>query len=173
MHVRSHIDLPGPIAESNRKAGALAMAIQTTLPDIFNQAKVSHQFFQQNVPALVRMFKITREQARVIVGSCPTYQDLALPFMGTGVNSWGLESLQLWQTDVTHYAPFRRLKYIHVSIDTFSGAVFTLAHAGEKAKDVIWHFLLAFSTLSITQAIKRDNGNFFCKEGSPYPQESP
>lgn len=61
-HVRSHTDLPGPVTEGNWRADILAMAVQTTLPDIFNQVKLSHQFFHQNVPALVQMFKITREQ---------------------------------------------------------------------------------------------------------------
>lgn len=36
-----------------------------------------------------------------------------------------------------------------------SGALFASAHAGEKTKDVIQHFLLAFSTLGILQT---DNG---------------
>lgn len=56
-----------------------------------------------------------------------------------------------------HYASFGRLKYIHVSIDTFSGAVFASAHMDKKAKDVKRHFLLAFSTLGIPQTIKTDN----------------
>lgn len=42
-----------------------------------------------------------------------------------------------------------------MSIDTFSGAAFISAHAGEKIKDVIQHFLPAFSTLGIPQI---DNG---------------
>ncbi|RMC20406.1 hypothetical protein DUI87_01256 [Hirundo rustica rustica] len=134
------------------------MAVQDTLPDVFNQAKLSHQFFPQNVPALVQIFKITREQARAIVGSCPSCQNFALPSMGAGVNPRGLESLQLWQTDVTHYATFGRQKYINVSIDTFSGTIFASAHSGEKGKDAIRHLLLAFSTLGIPQAIKTDNG---------------
>ncbi|TRZ06978.1 hypothetical protein HGM15179_020130, partial [Zosterops borbonicus] len=54
MHVRSHTDLPGSVTEGNWGANALAMAVQTTLPDIFNQAKLSHQLFHQNVPALTR-----------------------------------------------------------------------------------------------------------------------
>ncbi|TRZ08459.1 hypothetical protein HGM15179_018652, partial [Zosterops borbonicus] len=128
MHVRSHTDLPGPITEGNWRADVLAMAVQTTLPDIFNQAKLRHQFFSQNVPALIYIFKITQEQTRAIVGSCPNCQDFALTSMGA-------RSLQLWQTDITHYSPFGRQKYIHVSIDMFSGAIFALTHTGEKTKD--------------------------------------
>lgn len=59
MHVRSHTNLPGPIAEGNRKADALTMPTQlVNTPDVFQQAKPSHQMFHQNVPALVRMFPL-------------------------------------------------------------------------------------------------------------------
>ncbi|KFO54197.1 hypothetical protein N302_13395, partial [Corvus brachyrhynchos] len=159
MHVRSHTDLPGPIAEGNRRADALAMAVHSpNLPDTFAQAKLSHQFFHQNVPALIRMFNIHRDQARAIVATCPNCQHYQVPLLGTGVNPHGLSSCQLWQTDVTHVSQFGRLKYIHVSVDTFSGAVFASAHAGEKATDVIKHFLLAFSTLGVPKEVKTYNG---------------
>ncbi|RMC06983.1 hypothetical protein DUI87_16436 [Hirundo rustica rustica] len=58
MHTRSHTDLPGFIAEGNRKADALAApAEMATLPNIFMQAKLSHQLFHQNAPGLVRREK--------------------------------------------------------------------------------------------------------------------
>lgn len=52
-------DLLGPVTEGSQRADALAMAVQTTLQDIFNQAKFSHQFFHQNMSAPVQMLKIT------------------------------------------------------------------------------------------------------------------
>lgn len=59
MHVRSHTDLPGAIAEGNRRADALAMLVETAnVPDIFPQAKLSYAFYHQNVPALVKMFRL-------------------------------------------------------------------------------------------------------------------
>ncbi|NWX65024.1 POK8 protein, partial [Promerops cafer] len=157
MHTRSHTPLPGFIAEGNKRADALAMLAQNHLPNISEQVRLSHQFFHQNASALVRMFKITRNQAISIVSTCPSCQTYALPSTEQGVNPRGLGSLQLWQTDVTHYLPFGKLKYIHVSIDTFSGAMFASAHSGEKAKDVIKHLTLAFSTLVIPKEIKTDN----------------
>ncbi|RMC21110.1 hypothetical protein DUI87_01967 [Hirundo rustica rustica] len=58
MHTRSHTDLPGFIAEGNRKADALAApAEMAPLPNIFMQAKLSHQLFHQNAPGLVRREK--------------------------------------------------------------------------------------------------------------------
>lgn len=94
------------------------------------------------------------DQAKSIMAMCPNYQSYALPSVGAGVSPRRLSSLHLWQMDVTHYAPFGCLKYIHVSIDPFSGAIFSAAHANEKTKYVIKHYLLAFSTLGIPQETK-------------------
>lgn len=60
--------------------------------------------------------------------------------------------------DVTRILEFGRLKYVHVSIDTFSGAMYASAHAGEKAKDVEKHLFQAFAVLGIPKEIKTDNG---------------
>lgn len=60
--------------------------------------------------------------------------------------------------DVTHISEFGRLRYVHVSIDTFSGAMYASAHAGEKAKDVEKHLVQAFDVLGIPKEIKTDNG---------------
>ncbi|TRZ15515.1 hypothetical protein HGM15179_011586 [Zosterops borbonicus] len=60
--------------------------------------------------------------------------------------------------DVTHVSQFGRLKYVHVSVDTFSGAVYAFAHTGEKSGDVIEHLLQAFSFMGIPRTIKTDNG---------------
>ncbi|NXH41572.1 POK25 protein, partial [Dicaeum eximium] len=135
MHVRSHTDLPGPICEGNRKADRMAMTarlVNSNLPYIFEQAKMSHAFFHQNAPALTRMFRITQAQARAIVTACPQCQACALPTLTAGVNPRGLESNEIWQTDVTHFPSFGRLKYVHVSIDTFSHAIYVSLHTGEK-----------------------------------------
>ncbi|NXB87454.1 POK6 protein, partial [Vidua chalybeata] len=140
MHVRSHTDLPGEITEGNRRADLLAMMTNTTsssilrpiLPDVHMQAKLSHAFFHQNAPALSHQFKISKEQAQAIIATCPNCQSHALPTVATGVNPWELGALDIWQTDITHFPSFGRLKYIHVSVDTFSGAVFASLHTGEK-----------------------------------------
>ncbi|NWZ74466.1 POK19 protein, partial [Acrocephalus arundinaceus] len=158
MHTRSHTDLPGFIAEGNRRADALAApAEMAPLPNVFEQAKISHQLFHQNAPGLVRWFHLTREQARAIVATCPTCQQHALPTLSTGANPRGLSSCEVWQMDVTHVLQFGRLKYVHVSVDTFSGAVFASAHTGEKSRDAIKHLIQAFSFLGIPKVLKTDN----------------
>lgn len=149
MHMRSHTDLPGFIADGNRRADALAMAVQTAnVPNIFVQAKLSHVFFHQNIPALIRMFKLSKDQAKAIVATCPNCQSYQIPSMGTGVNPRVIGDCQslLWQTDVIHFTPFGRSKYVHVSVGTFSGAVFASSHPGETAQHTIKHFLLTFAT---------------------------
>ncbi|TRZ06173.1 hypothetical protein HGM15179_020934 [Zosterops borbonicus] len=83
-------------------------------------AKLSHQQYHQNVPGLIRQFRLTWSQTRAIVVTCPNCQLQAIPSMGIGVNPWGLGSCEVWQTDITHIPSFGRLKYVHVSIDTYS-----------------------------------------------------
>ncbi|NXH14007.1 POK8 protein, partial [Bucco capensis] len=161
MHIRSHTDLPGPIAEGNQRADSLAAAAAAAMvrsPDIFQQAKLSHQMFHQNVPGLVKQFHLKRDQARAIVATCPHCQPSAIPSLGAGVNPRGLESCEVWQTDITHIPEFGRMKYVHVSIDTFSGAIYASAHTGEKGEHAKKHLLQAFSVLGVPKEIKTDNG---------------
>lgn len=107
MHVRSHTDLPGFITEGNRRADALAVPTEApNLPNTFEWAKLSHQFYHQNIPALMRMFHLSQEQAKAIIGSCPHCQSFQMPFMSVGVNPHGLHSCQVWQTNVTHIPSF-------------------------------------------------------------------
>lgn len=119
MHIHSHTSLPGFLVERKRQTDTLAMTIHTTIPNISEQARLSHAFFHQNGPALIRMFNITRDQARAIVITFPDCQKYSLPSTGAGVNPRGLHSLQIWQSNVTHYASFSSFKYIHILIDSF------------------------------------------------------
>ncbi|NXQ72194.1 POK11 protein, partial [Quiscalus mexicanus] len=159
MHVRSHTDLPGFIAGGNRRADALATPVQVApLPDLFSQAKISHQQFHQNTPGLVRQFHLTREQAKAIVATCPQCQSHQLPSIPLGANPQGLSSCEVWQMDMTHIPSFGRLQFVHVSMDTFSGAVYASAHTGERAADCEKHLIQAFAVLGIPKVIKTDNG---------------
>ena len=53
---------------------------------------------------------------------------------------------------------FGRLKYVHVSIDTFSRMVWAMAQAGEKATHVVRHLTGCFAVTGMPQEIKTDNG---------------
>ncbi|KFO61439.1 hypothetical protein N302_14858, partial [Corvus brachyrhynchos] len=159
MHVRVYTDLPGFIAEGNRRADALAMSIElANLPNRFQQAQLSHAMFHQNAPALIRMFHLTRDPAKAIVAKCSNCQKHQLPSLGQGVTPRGLGSCEVWQTDVTHFPQFGRQKYIHVSVNAFSGSTFASAHRGERAKDVIHHLVQAFAVLGTPNKLKTDNG---------------
>ena len=81
--------------------------------------------------------------------SCLPYLQVP-PLQPPGVNPWGLKPNVLWQTDVTHYSPFGKLKYVFVSTDTYSHACWATAHTGEKAKHVQSHFLQCFVTLGLS-----------------------
>ncbi|XP_069737268.1 LOW QUALITY PROTEIN: excitatory amino acid transporter 3-like [Phaenicophaeus curvirostris] len=60
--------------------------------------------------------------------------------------------------DVTHIPESGRLKYVHVSVDTFSMAIWATAQTGESAKHIIKHMYAAIMALGIPQKIKTDNG---------------
>lgn len=154
LHVRSHTELPGAIAKGNRKVDALDTPVKVpSLSSVFEQAKLSHHFYHQNISALVRMCHLLMAQAEAIVGSSASCQSFQVPFFSAEVNPYGLHSCQLWETDVTHIPSFGRQKYVHVSVHTFSGAVFASAHAGKNVRFTKRHFLLAFSTLVVPQEI--------------------
>jgi transposase InsO family protein len=60
--------------------------------------------------------------------------------------------------DVTHFPEFGKLRYLHVSIDTFSGFIFASPHTGEAAKGVLSHLISAFTIMGKPTHIKTDNG---------------
>ncbi|NXE43412.1 PO113 protein, partial [Ptilorrhoa leucosticta] len=157
-HIRAHSSLPGFLTEGNSRADKLTVTIVNTLPNIFEQAKLSHAFFHQNAQALMRMFHLSRDQVKAIINTCPDCQLVQPPVSTGAVNPRGLQSLQLWQTNVTKYPYFGKYKNIHLSVDTFSNAVFASVHTGETAKHVCQHFLQAFASLGVPQEIKTDNG---------------
>uniref|UniRef100_A0A8C3XFV0 RNA-directed DNA polymerase n=1 Tax=Cyanoderma ruficeps TaxID=181631 RepID=A0A8C3XFV0_9PASS len=164
LHVRSHTNLPGFVAEGNARADKLANpAWVAPQPDTLVQAKASHGFFHQNAHTLQKQFQLTPTEARDIVESCDDCHTVAAP-LPAGVNPRGLKALELWQTDVTQIAEFGRLKYVHVTVDTFSSAMWASSHMGEKTRDVIAHWRQAFAVLGIPSAVKTDNGPAYASQ---------
>ncbi|RMB92839.1 hypothetical protein DUI87_30733 [Hirundo rustica rustica] len=158
LHVRNNTNLPGFVAEGNSRADKLANpAWVTPQLDMFTQAKASHGFFHQNAHMLQKQFQLTATEAREIVELCDDCHALGAPFLA-GVNPRGLKALEFWQTDVTQVTEFGWLKYVHVTVDTFSSAVWASAHTREKPRDVIAHWRQAFAVLGTPSAVKTDNG---------------
>ena len=136
---------------------ATRLTCLTIEPDALSQAQTAHTLHHLNAQTLRLRFNITREQARQIVKKCKNCLIL-LPESHLGVNPWGLVPGELWQMDVTHIPSFGKLKFVHVSIDSFSGFLCASAHTGEATKDVINHSLYAFSVMGQPKIIKTDNG---------------
>ncbi|RMB93589.1 hypothetical protein DUI87_30288 [Hirundo rustica rustica] len=96
-------------------------------------------------------------EAREIVEPYDDWHALAAPLLAR-VNPIGLRALEIWQTDVTQVAEFGWLKYVHLTVNTYSSAMWASAHNGGKTCDVIAHWRQAFAVLGIPSAVKTDNG---------------
>jgi hypothetical protein len=145
-HIRAHTGLPGPLAEGNDLVGkatraASAFLIQTPV----ELACGFHSQFLVNSKTLSSRFHITRAQARDTVTAYKACAPL-LPQASVGVNPCGLLPLHIWQMDMTHFSEFGKLQFVHVSVDTASGVLFTSLHTGEKAHHVIAHCFEAWDT---------------------------
>ena len=156
-HIRAHTNLPGPLSEGNAQADAATRLAFPIIMGSVQEAQKLHKLHHLNAQSLRLLCKISRDQAREIVKQCPTCIT-SLPVPHLGVNPRGLLPNQLWQMDVTHFPEFGKLKYLHVSIDTYSGFIFASPHSGEAARDVISHFVTALSVLGKPAKIKTDNG---------------
>ena len=59
--------------------------------------------------------------------------------------------------DVFHFVEFGKLKYVHHTIDTYSGFQWATALSLEKADSVITHLLEVMAIIGIPAPIKSDN----------------
>ncbi|XP_013374464.1 PREDICTED: endogenous retrovirus group K member 8 Pol protein-like isoform X1 [Chinchilla lanigera] len=163
QHIRSHSGLPGPIAQGNQLADSLVsiQAIPTVLSDLLTQAKALHSRFHLSAKAIHQLLpEVPRATCKHPVRSCTTCAPfLPLgPLQPQGVNPRGLCPSARWQMDVTHFLPFGKLKYIHVTKDTFSGATMAMAMTGETAQHVSRALEKAILMLGILWDLKTDNG---------------
>ncbi|KFW75140.1 hypothetical protein N305_04483, partial [Manacus vitellinus] len=157
IHVCSHKWDIG-LGEGNARADRL-VSMATKDEEEFIKAQKNHEQYHQNARGLKRMYDITLNDAKNIVRSCATCSNHNSGVgLGMGVNSRGLKSNEIWQMDVTHYAPFGRFKYIHVCIDTYSHFIWATAQTGEKALQVERHLCECFAVMGKPQQIKTDNG---------------
>ncbi|KAL6036096.1 hypothetical protein STEG23_018017 [Scotinomys teguina] len=149
-HIRSHTGLPGPLAQGNDEIDKLL--IGNVL-----EASEFHKKHHVNSKGLKRDFSITWQQAKEIVRKCPTcsfYNQTPLP---AGCNPKGTQRNEIWQMDVFHFAEFGKLKYVHHTIDTYSGFQWATALSSEKADSVITHLLEVMAIMGIPAQIKTDN----------------
>lgn len=160
LHIRSHKWGEG-LGEGNERADHL-VTVTAPLSD-FVKARESHSMYHQNAKGLYSQFRITMDEARGIVRACPSCSHHG-PGLGIGVNPRGLGPCELWQMDVTHVQPFGRLKYVHVTVDTYSKFIWASAQTGEKALHVTRHLTSCFAVMGVPQQIKTDNGPAYTSE---------
>ncbi|NXX09788.1 PO113 protein, partial [Larus smithsonianus] len=115
------------LGEGNARADAAVSCVVHVPPqNKFERARNSHETFHQNARALHRQFQIPLSDAQGIVRACPQCSHHG-PGIGLGTNPKGLKALELWQMDVTHVPEFGRLKYVHVTVDTYSKFIWATA----------------------------------------------
>ncbi|RLW01789.1 hypothetical protein DV515_00007809 [Chloebia gouldiae] len=152
----------GPVGATMQHTGQLKGAEE----ELLSSSQQGSQKPDNNpCPGEAYLQLLTPTEACGIVESCDDCHALAPP-LPAGVNLRGLRALELWQTNVTQIAEFGRLKYAHVTVDTFSSAMWASTHTGEKARDVIAHWRQAFAVLGIPSAVKTDNGPAYASQQS-------
>lgn len=161
-HIRAHTDLPGPLAEGNKLADSLTRPMALFLSEE-QQARHLHEKYHLNASSLKFHSGCSLAMATQITSQCPA----CAPFHNApneGVNPRGLCPNHLWQMDVTHSYQAGRLKFLHVSVDTYSKAIYASLHSGEKIKDIIAHCLQAFACKGIPDFLKTDNGPAYTRQ---------
>ena len=108
--------------------------------------------------------RVTRNDARSIVKACSSCITFLHP-PHVGINPRGLRPNALWQMDITHVLEFGRIKYLHVSVDTYSGVIFATPLAGEKSIHVKTHCLEAWAAWGKPVRLKTDNGPAYSSKG--------
>lgn len=156
IHIRSH-KLSTGLGEGNQRADRL---VSVAVPmSQFTLAREAHATFHQNARGLQRQFQISQTDASAIVRSCPVCANHNNGMgLGIGVNPRGLSVNEIWQMDVTHEPSLGRLKYVHVTIDTYSNFIWATAQAGERGIHVTRHLTACFAVMGVCKQLKTDNG---------------
>ncbi|NWZ59713.1 POK19 protein, partial [Haliaeetus albicilla] len=163
IHVTSHSGLPGPLAEGNSRADQAAQALLAVVGDdnitpARARAMTLHRLLHCGPRGSVALTGISRAEVKEIVAACPHCAQG--PLWEAGVNPRGLRPNQIWQTDITEYAPFKPLQYLHVTVDTYSKYILATAHSKQNSLAVIqhWRACIAQLVLGVPKEIKTDNG---------------
>ena len=106
--------LPGSLAQGNAEINQLLIG---------NVLKAS-EFHLKNVMLIAKIkkeFSITWQQAKEVIRKCPTgflYNQTLHP---AGSNPKGTQRNEISQIDVFYFIDFGKLKYVHHTIDIYSG----------------------------------------------------
>ena len=69
--------------------------------------------------------------------------------MPAGINPKGIHRNEIWQMDIFHFTEFGNLRYVHQTIDTFSGFKWPTALSSEKADSVVTYLLEVMAIMKI------------------------
>ncbi|KAL6084845.1 hypothetical protein STEG23_026640 [Scotinomys teguina] len=152
------------MSQANELADRATRMMAGVIADPLAMAKEFHQLYHVSANTLRQRFHISRKLAREVVRSCQSCVTFIHP-PHVGVNPRGLRPNALWQMDVTHVTEFGRLKYVHVSVDTFSGIIYATAMAGERVIHVKTHCLEAWAAWGKSLRLKTDNGPAYASHG--------
>ncbi|KAL2308225.1 hypothetical protein Nmel_001231 [Mimus melanotis] len=96
IYIHSHTSLRGFFVKGNAYVDSLVAATAVkTVPNIFQQAVFSHQFFHQGAQALWQQFKLLQSEAKSIISSCSAcHMTHITQYYGTNLR--GLLPLQKW-----------------------------------------------------------------------------
>lgn len=162
QHLQGHQHLPGILSQGNAIADSLASSSQCYLTQ--DEAISFHDLIHVNWRGLQHRYPhVPIKELKKIIRTCKSCSPFLQlpPLQGPRVNPHGLAPNHLWQTDVTYFTFYGKLKYIFVTVDTFSHACWATAHTSEKAKHANNHLLQCFVVLGIPKQIITDNGPCF------------
>ena len=95
-------------------------------------AQQEHMLHHTNAQGLAHRHAISHAQSKDIDSACPCCNPLPVAPYISVVNPHGLQTNELWQSEVSHIPAFGKLSYEHVTVDTFSGYIW--AHSTYRRK---------------------------------------
>ena len=146
-HIHADSGLPGPLAAGNDAVDKFIAPVFTSVMD--EHAKRLHS-----------KYHIPLTEVRHIIKSCDVCAPLYLCTTVSGVNPRGQQPNSLWQSDFTHCS-LGKFSLLFISIDTFSGFIWTVPVSSESSKHAISALSLTLHVIGIPSVLKTDNGPVF------------
>lgn len=106
-------------------------------PFCFHATQKSQGLLHQNAKSLQVLFSYTMNRQDKSLGLSLFFT----PLPSAGRINRGLKSNTIWQTDIIHISELGSLKYIPVTIHTFSNVIVASSHEDKTTSDVMNNFL--------------------------------
>ena len=126
--------LPGPLPQGNAEINRLLIGSVLQASEFLKKHHVNSKVLKEEFP-------ITWQQAKEVIKRYPTCSFYNQIMLSAGSNPKGSQKNEIWQMEVFHITEFGKLKYVHHTIDTYSGFQWATALSSEKADSVIMHLL--------------------------------